>query len=39
MLDVATAVGFDSASAFARSFRSAFGESPSGYRRRIERSG
>ena len=35
VLDVATAVGFDSASAFARSYRAAFGETPSAYRRRI----
>lgn len=37
VLEVATAVGFASPSAFARSFRAAFGESPSDYRRRIER--
>lgn len=34
ILDVATAVGFDSASAFTRSFRRQFGESPSAYRAR-----
>lgn len=37
VLDVATAVGFDSAGAFARSFRAAVGETPSGYRRRVFR--
>jgi AraC-like DNA-binding protein len=34
ILEVATAVGFESPSAFARSFRTAIGESPSAYRRR-----
>lgn len=35
VLDVATAVGFDSASAFARAFQQKTGESPSAYRRRV----
>ncbi len=39
VLDVATAVGFESASAFARSFGAAFGETPSAYRRRINAAG
>jgi transcriptional regulator GlxA family with amidase domain len=34
VLDVATAVGFESASAFTRAFRRATGETPSAYRRR-----
>jgi transcriptional regulator GlxA family with amidase domain len=34
VLDVATRVGFDSPTAFARSFRSATGQTPSEYRRR-----
>ena len=34
ILEVATTVGFESPSAFARSFRAAVGESPSAYRRR-----
>lgn len=34
VLDVATAVGFGSAGAFARAFRAAVGETPSAYRRR-----
>jgi transcriptional regulator GlxA family with amidase domain len=34
VLEVATAVGFGSPGAFARSFRAAVGETPSGYRRR-----
>jgi transcriptional regulator GlxA family with amidase domain len=35
ILDVATAVGFENAGAFARSFRSATGEPPSTYHRRV----
>jgi AraC-like DNA-binding protein len=35
VLDVATHVGFESASAFSRAFRSYSGETPSAYRRRI----
>jgi AraC-like DNA-binding protein len=35
--DIANVVGFDSPSAFTRSFRSAAGESPSAYRCRILR--
>jgi AraC-like DNA-binding protein len=35
VLVVATSVGFENASSFARSFRAAFGETPSDYRRRI----
>jgi AraC-like DNA-binding protein/quercetin dioxygenase-like cupin family protein len=35
VLDVATRVGFESPSAFARSFRTVTGETPSAYRRRI----
>jgi transcriptional regulator GlxA family with amidase domain len=35
VLQVATAVGFDSVSAFARAFLQRCGESPSGYRRRV----
>jgi AraC-like DNA-binding protein len=34
VLDVATAVGFDSSTAFARSFRAVTGQTPSEYRRR-----
>jgi AraC-like DNA-binding protein len=36
VLQVATSVGFDSASAFARAFSSRTGETPSAYRRRIQ---
>jgi AraC-like DNA-binding protein len=35
VLDVATRVGFESSSAFARSFRTVVGESPAAYRRRV----
>jgi AraC-like DNA-binding protein len=35
VLDVATGVGFDSVSAFARAFRRATGETPRDYRRRV----
>jgi len=35
VLDVATAVGFDSVSAFTRAFARASGETPSAYRRRV----
>jgi AraC-like DNA-binding protein len=34
VLDVATAVGFESVSAFTRAFRRVTGETPTGYRRR-----
>jgi AraC-like DNA-binding protein/mannose-6-phosphate isomerase-like protein (cupin superfamily) len=37
VLEIATAVGFDSVSAFTRAFRSLTGETPSAYRRRGER--
>ena len=35
VIDVATEVGFDSASAFTRTFRRVVGETPSDYRRRV----
>jgi AraC-like DNA-binding protein len=39
VLDVATATGFDSASAFTRAFRSFTGETPTAYRRRTSAGG
>jgi transcriptional regulator GlxA family with amidase domain len=36
VLQVATSVGFDSASAFARAFSSRIGETPSAYRQRVQ---
>jgi AraC-like DNA-binding protein len=39
ILDVATAVGFDSPSAFTRAFRRTTGESPSDYRARAHAGG
>jgi AraC-like DNA-binding protein len=35
VLDVATAVGFESLSAFSRGFAQLTGETPTGYRRRV----
>jgi transcriptional regulator GlxA family with amidase domain len=37
--DISAATGFNSASAFSRSYRNQFGESPSESRRRIRRRG